>query len=189
MRQDRASRTPHQSRATTERRPAAAEARQASSSRPARVEHRQSIVSCFPRSTRPPITSSTTPSHSRIRARARTRGNPIPRDSHRAQTRQADKRSEASRPSKDDAHGRPSRRHDQGDASRPRHKRIEPAAHPCRATRANDSPRQDSTPDATPEATRGRRSHARQASHQRQQPPTAERQEAAQGPEEPSQPA
>lgn len=76
MRQDRASRTPRQCRATTERRPAAeAEARQANSSSHARVEHRQSIVSCFPRSTRPPITSSTTPSPSHSGARARTRDN------------------------------------------------------------------------------------------------------------------
>ena len=42
MRQDRASRAPHKSRATTERRPAAAEARQASSSSHARG-HRQTI--------------------------------------------------------------------------------------------------------------------------------------------------
>lgn len=76
MRQDRVRRTPHQSRATTERRQAAAEARQASSSRPVRVEHRQSIGNRFPRSTHPPITSSTTPSPSHIGARAGTQGNP-----------------------------------------------------------------------------------------------------------------
>lgn len=76
MRQDRASRAPHQSRATTERRPAAAaEAQQASSSSPARGQ-RQTIQSGIV-SRDPP----TRPSH---RARRRAPHTSEPERGHKA---------------------------------------------------------------------------------------------------------
>lgn len=157
MRQDRASRAQHQSRATTERRPAAeAEARQASSSGPARGQRQPITRELFP-AIHPPITSSTTPSPSRIGARAGAQGSPIPSDSHRAQARQADKGSEEpSRPSEDDARGRPSRRRDQGDARR--------------TTTPEDRARRHPIPsDHKPMTVRGRTPH--QTAHQR--PPEA----------------
>lgn len=125
---------------------------------------------CFLRSTHPPITSSTTPSPSHSGARARTQGNPIPSEPHRAQTRQADKRSEEpSRPSEDDAQ-------QQAQPTTRPGRRPPPTTQEDRARRPsipNDpEPRtasaRDTTPDSSPEATRGRRSHARQAGHQRQ---------------------
>lgn len=142
-------------RLTPQRQGAAAS--QASSSSPARVDRRQSIVSCFPRSTRPPIASSTTPSPSHSGARAWTQGNPIPSDSRRAQARQADKRSaEPSRPSKDDAHGRASRQ-------------ARPGRRPP-ATAQEDRARRPSIPSGPdPMTARGRTAH--QTPHQR--PPEA----------------
>lgn len=100
----------------TPRRQGAA-ASQASSSSPARVDRRQSIVSCSPRSTHPPITSSTTPSpsHSGARAGAQSNQSRATHVEHR-QGRQTRGARSPSRPSEDDAHGRPSRRRDQGDA-------------------------------------------------------------------------
>ena len=190
MRQDRASRTPHQSRATTERRPvAAAEARQASSSGPARGQRQPITRELFPAIHPPAHHIEHDAEPPRSGARAGAQGSPIPSDSHRAQARQADKRrSPAARarttptagPADDATRATPANHSTRGSSPPPIH---------TERPKANDSPRQDSTPDATPEATRGRRRRARQAGHQRQQRPTAERQEAAQEPEEQSQPA
>jgi len=160
MRQDRASRTPHQSRAATERRPAAAEARQASSSSHARGQRQTIEQESFP-AIHPPahhIEHDAEPLAQRSPSEDARQS--IPSDSRRAQTRQADKRSEEpSRPSKDDAHGRPRRRHDQGDA---RH-----------ATTREDRARRPSIPsDPEPMTARGRtatRRHTR--GHQRPQEP------------------
>ena len=112
----RASRAPHQGRATTERRPAAAEARQASSSSHARVEHRQSIRELFPAIHQPAhhIKQDAEPLACRSPTEDARQSHPERLTSSAGKAGRQEE--EPSRPSEDDANGRPSRRRDQGDA-------------------------------------------------------------------------